>query len=107
MIHPDHKHDRACEIIERDINYETEYAEYELSKDWERTKKRSNLSKMLTIFFVILILSGKQFDDRASINIFIFIVRTFGQRNREMGRSASISSRYNNSYNFDNNVNDD
>ena len=25
----------TCEIIERQIDYETEYAEYELSKDWE------------------------------------------------------------------------
>ena len=54
------EHDRACEIIERQIDYETEYAEYELSKDWETSKTRSNLLKMLGFFFVILILSGRQ-----------------------------------------------
>ena len=53
------KHERACQIIERQIDYETEYAEYELSKDWETSKKRTNISKMLVIFAVLLILSGK------------------------------------------------
>ena len=41
------------------MDYENEYAEYELSKDWETSKKRSNMSKILACFFVLLILSGQ------------------------------------------------
>ena len=52
------KHDRVCKVIE--IDYETEYAEYELSKDWETSTKRTNISKMIVIFVLLLILSGKK-----------------------------------------------
>ena len=53
-----HKHDRVCKVIE--IDYETEYSEYELSKDWETSTKRTNISKMIVIFVLLLILSGKK-----------------------------------------------
>ena len=56
---PNLEHDRACEIIEREIDYENEYAVYELSKDWVNSKKRNNMSKILAFFVVILISAGE------------------------------------------------
>ena len=41
------KHDRACKTVERKIDFETEYAEYELSKESLRAEKRRKLKKRI------------------------------------------------------------
>ena len=50
-------HNRACQVKEHDIDYETEYAEYEVSKDSERMKKLGRMLKFL--LFSVFIVLGK------------------------------------------------
>ena len=60
------KHDRVCENIEQQIDYETEYAQYEVSKAAieeqkrkERIQKIKYMCRKVYSIITILILIGK------------------------------------------------
>ena len=76
------KHERFCEVVERKIDFETEYAEYELSKESVRAEKRQKQKqkikagcKILCVIFFILMLLGEFYFFAIKLKIVVWFFR--------------------------------